>query len=29
MVVEGNGMETKVWILPFEESSIDKNDTLS
>ena len=25
MVVEGNGMETKVWILPFEESSIDKN----
>ena len=25
MVVEGNGMETKVWILPYEESSIDKN----
>lgn len=25
MVVEGNGVETKVWILPFEESSIDKN----
>ena len=25
MVVEGNGIETKVWILPFEESSIDKN----
>ena len=25
MVVEGNGMETKVWMLPYEESSIDKN----
>ena len=25
MVVEGNGIETKVWILPYEESSIDKN----
>ena len=25
MVIEGNGMETKVWMLPYEESSIDKN----
>lgn len=25
MVVEGNGIETKVWMLPYEESSIDKN----
>jgi len=25
MVVERNGMETKVWMLPYEESSIDKN----
>lgn len=25
MVVEGNGMETKVWMFPYEESSIDKN----
>ena len=25
MVVEGNGIETKVWILPYEKSSIDKN----
>ena len=25
MVVEGNGMETKVWMLPYEESSIDEN----
>ena len=25
MIVEGNGMETKVWMLPYEESSIDKN----
>ena len=25
MVVEGNGMETKVWMLPYEESSINKN----
>jgi hypothetical protein len=25
MVVEGNGMETRVWMLPYEESSINKN----
>ena len=25
MLVEGNGIETKVWMLPYEESSIDKN----
>lgn len=25
MVVEGNGLETKVWMMPYEESSIDKN----
>jgi len=25
MVVAGKGMETKVWILPYVESSIDKN----
>ena len=25
MVVEGNGMETRVWMLPYEESSITKN----
>ena len=25
MVVEGNGIETKVWMLPYEESSIDTN----
>jgi len=25
MVVTGNGIETKVWILPYEKSSIDKN----
>ncbi len=25
MLVEGNGIETKVWMLPYEESSIEKN----
>ena len=25
MVVAGNGVETKVWILPYVQSSIDKN----
>lgn len=25
MVMAGNGIETKVWILPYEKSSIDKN----
>ena len=25
MVVAGNGIETKVWILPYEKSTIDKN----
>ena len=25
MIVAGNGIETKVWILPYVESSIDKN----
>lgn len=25
MVVEGNGMETKVFILPYVRSTIDKN----
>ena len=25
MIVTGNGIETKVWIFPYEKSSIDKN----